>query len=117
MSDDPFEARLAELNAAIDRHNGASGGGLCQLRSRGAGSPGSRTDQGRGRHPRTQGRAVMPDTISTEFGDVLAATPSEVILRGRQYAGPEPIDCVVHVARDLYFSAVTAWLDQKAIYF
>jgi len=59
----------------------------------------------------------MPDTISTEFGDVLAATPSEVILRGRQYAGPEPIDCVVHVARDLYFSAVTAWLDQKAIYF
>jgi hypothetical protein len=60
----------------------------------------------------------MPDTISTDFADVvLAATPDTVILRGWQYAVPEPIDCVVHVTRDLYFSAVTAWLDQKAIYF
>jgi hypothetical protein len=60
----------------------------------------------------------MPDTISTEFaGVVLAATPDTVILRGRQYAAPEPIDCVVHVTRDLYFSAVAAWLDQKTIYF
>ena len=59
----------------------------------------------------------MSNTISTDGPDVLAATPSEVILRGRQYAEPEPIDCVVHVTRDLYFAAVTAWLNQKAIYF
>ena len=59
----------------------------------------------------------MPDTISTDGPDVLAATPDTVILRGRHHAEPEPIDCVVHVTRDLYFSAVTAWLDQKAIYF
>ena len=48
----------------------------------------------------------MPDTISTEFSGVLAATRSEVILRGRQYAATvdEPIDCGVHVTRDLYFA-------------
>jgi hypothetical protein len=55
----------------------------------------------------------MPDTISTDGPDVLAATPDTVILRGRHHAEPEPIDCVVHVTRDLYFSAVTAWLDPK----
>ena len=66
-----------------------------------------------------KGEPLMPDTISTEFSGVLAATPLEVILRGRQYAATvdEPIDCVVHVTRELYISAVTAWLDQKAIYF
>ena len=59
-----------------------------------------------------KGEPLMLDTISTEFSGVLAATPLEVILRGRQYAATvdEPIDCVVHVTRDLYFSAVTAWL-------
>ncbi|MGD0108125.1 MAG: hypothetical protein ABSC06_29440 [Rhodopila sp.] len=61
----------------------------------------------------------MLDTISTEFGDVLAATPDSVILRGRQYTdGPdEPVDCVVHVSRDLYFASVSAWLDAKAAYY
>ena len=59
----------------------------------------------------------MPNTISTDGPEVLAATPDSVILRGRQYMGPEAVDCVVHISRALYFSAVAAWLDQKAIYF
>jgi hypothetical protein len=59
----------------------------------------------------------MPDTISTEYGGVLAATPDSVILRGRQYAGREPVDCVVHVSRERYFGVVSAWLDAKMVYF
>jgi hypothetical protein len=59
----------------------------------------------------------MTDSITTEFANVLAATPDSVILRGRQYAGSEPIDCVVHISRDLFFASASAWLDGKARYY
>ena len=59
----------------------------------------------------------MIDMISTDFRDVLAATSDSVILRGRHYTADEPVDCVVHVSRELYFAAVSEWLDQKSRYY
>jgi hypothetical protein len=60
---------------------------------------------------------MTSDAVVSDFGDgILVATADCVILRGRKYTAHAAIDCVVRVPRDIYLSAVAAWIDEKARY-
>lgn len=52
-------------------------------------------------------------SVNPDDRHILSATDTEAILLGQD---DDDASCILHVSRDVYFQAMTAWLDHKADY-